>query len=223
MESSTNLIKRAFRFLTDLLLPEKCISCNLKGSIICNNCVFKLRKAERETSNNIYACYDYRDPIIKRAIWELKYHNRSYIGERLGRLLYEEFIEDLSEIYQYKNDQLIYVIPIPISKDRLEDRGYNQAKILARSFCSCNIKSLKLESSLVIKYKKTTPQAKIANRIRRLNNVKGIFKITNEEFVRGKTFIIIDDVTTTGATFLEITKILKGLGAKKVLCFAVAH
>jgi ComF family protein len=223
VESSINIVKTILGFFTDLLLPERCISCKKKGSIICNNCTIGLRKAERETANNIYACYDYRDPIIKRAIWELKYHKRRHIGEKLGQLMYEEFIEDLSEIYQYQNGQSIYVIPVPISKDRLRGRGYNQAKILAKSFCNYDKKSFKLENNLITKNKKTTPQAKISNRTRRLNNVKGIFKITNKEFVNGKTFIIIDDVTTTGATFLEITKILKGAGAKKILCFAVAH
>ncbi len=223
MESSINLIKKPIRFLVDLILPEKCISCNSKGQIICNNCVLKLRKTERETLNHIYACYDYRDPLIKRAIWELKYHRRSHIGEKLGQLLYEEFTEDLSEINQYLNNQPIYVIPIPISKDRLRKRGYNQAKTIASAFCDCNKKSLVLITDLVLKIKQTTPQAKIANRTHRLNNVKGVFKVANEEFVRGKTFIIIDDVTTTGATFLEVTKILKEGGAKKVLCFAVAH
>lgn len=210
-------------FLTDLILPEKCISCNLKGLVICNNCVLKLRKAERETASYIYACYDYRDPIIKRAIWELKYHKRRNIGEKLGKLLYEEFVEDISEIHQYLNNQPIYVIPIPISKDRLRSRGYNQAKTIANAFCNCDKKSLVLIDDFILKIKQTTPQAKISNRTRRLNNVIGVFKITNEKFVKGKTFIVIDDVTTTGATFLEITKILKEGGAKKVLSFAVAH
>ncbi len=211
------------RWIIDVLLPEKCVSCNLKGSVICDKCVPKLRRVERETGSNIHALYDYRDPAIKRAIWKLKYHHRKNIGDKLGQLLFEEFAEDISEIHQYLDNQPIYVIPIPISKEKLRKRGYNQSLTIAKGFCDCSSKNLELKDNLVIKTKETIPQAKIANRIKRLNNIKGVFKIKNEEFIKGKTFIIIDDVTTTGATLTEIYKLLKNAGAKKILCFAVAH
>ncbi len=74
-----------------------------------------------------------------------------------------------------------------------------------------------------IKNKNTIPQARLTNRNKRLQNIKGAFSIINTNIIKGKTVIIIDDVTTTGGTMLEIIKILKKSGAKKVIGFAVAH
>ena len=118
----------------------------------------------------------------------------------------------------------VYIIPVPISKDRKENRGYNQSEIIAKSFCSAApLNIFQLKNKIIFKKTNTIPQAKLNNRNRRLQNIKGAFEIKNSEQVRGKTIIIIDDVTTTGGTILEIMKLLKKSGAKKVLGFAVAH
>lgn len=224
MELGINLIKQVFYSLLSILLPERCLSCHKGNEIICNECVLSIERAENQNQDNILALYDYNNKLVKNAIWKLKYHNRHHIGEKLGKLLYEGFIEDISDIKQYKADQVIYVIPVPLSKNKLKIRGYNQAEVIARSFCNYeHSKFIELKKDLVVKNVNTIPQAKINNRKRRLNNVKGVFKIKDEKFVKGKSFIIIDDVTTTGATFLEIIKILKKSGAKKIICFAVAH
>ncbi len=224
MESSINLIKSIKNSILDILFPERCIGCHIRGNILCNNCISKIRNAERETENSIVALYDYRDPIIKRAIWKLKYHNRRHLGEKLGQLLYDGLVEDISDLKQYMGNNPIYVIAVPISPNRMKKRGYNQAEVIARNFCICGGKEvLELKKNLVIKKGETIPQAKITNRTKRLNNVHGVFGIKNPEQVVGKTIIVIDDVTTTGATLTEIIKLLKKSGAKRVVGFAVAH
>jgi len=86
-------IKQIKNFLINILFPIKCLLCEEKDEILCNNCIQKIQMAERETDKNILAVFDYRDPIIKKYIWELKYHHKKYIGEKLGQLLYEFLIE----------------------------------------------------------------------------------------------------------------------------------
>jgi ComF family protein len=219
-----SFIKEVRNFILESLFPTKCIGCQTKNEILCSNCIYKIRPTERETSEKILAVFDYRDSIIKKAIWELKYHHKRYVGEKLGQLLYEFLIEDISEIRTYASGQPIYVIPIPISHKKLKLRGYNQANIIAKSFCeSSPVKIFELKNNIVYKKIDTLPQAKITNRKRRLENVRGVFDIKNPENIKGKTIIIIDDVTTTGGTINEIMKILKQAGAKKVIGFAVAH
>ena len=118
----------------------------------------------------------------------------------------------------------IYVIPIPISNKKTKTRGYNQSMMIAKGFCNSEKSgALELKNGIVYKKIDTLPQAKITNKKRRLENVKGVFEIKNEEKIKGRTFIIIDDVVTTGGTMNEIMKILKKAGAKKVYGFAVAH
>ncbi len=223
VESSINLIKSIKWWCLDLMFPEACLGCKKRGISLCDNCILKIRKAERETERDIQACYDYRDPLIKRAIWDLKYHHRLHLGRKLGKLVYETLIEDISDMKIYTG-QSIVVVPVPLSRKRMKERGYNQAEIIAKGFCdSGNKEVLELRTDILKKKIDTKPQARITNRNERLKNVKGVFEIKNPEVVKGRTIIIIDDVTTTGGTIKEILKLLKNSGAKKAVGFTVAH
>ena len=213
-----------YNWILDIILPQSCIGCKTKRKIICDSCILKIKRAERETETNIMACFDYREPIIKKAIWDLKYHHHFNIGQRFGEILYEEFIEEISNIQMYTQGEPIYVIPVPLYKQRQKERGYNQAKIIANGFCKSSEKEIfKLGDDIVIKQINTNQQAKLTNRNKRLSNIKGAFKVIKENDVKNKTIIVIDDVTTTGGTMTEIMKVLKKAGAKKVIGLAVAH
>jgi competence protein ComFC len=217
-------IKNTKNFLLNILFPTKCIGCGANDEIICDICIGNIRLTERETDKNIIALFDYRDQIIKKAIWELKYHHKRYIGEKLGGLLYENMIEDISDMKIQVSGRSILVIPVPISSIKNKIRGYNQSLSIAKGFCREVDKNVfEIKNNIIYKKINTLPQARITNRARRLENVRGVFDIRNEEIIKGRTIIVIDDVTTTGATMNEIIKILKKSGAKKVVGFAVAH
>src|ERR1035437_8603416 len=119
--------KQTKNFLLELLFPTKCLGCGIKNEILCTNCISKIHLAERETDKNILAVFDYRDPIIKKVIWELKYHHKRYLGEKLGLLLYEFLIEDISDLKIEVSGRSIYVVPVPISNKKTKVRGYNQS------------------------------------------------------------------------------------------------
>lgn len=211
-------------FLLGMLFPIKCLGCEAKDEILCSSCIQKIRLTERETENNILAVFDYRDEVIKKAIWELKYHHKKYIGKKLGKLLYEFLIEDISDLRIDVPGRSIYVIPVPISNKKIKHRGYNQSISIAKGFCDqSEVGAFELKDKIIFKKIDTIPQAKITNRKRRLENVRGVFGIKNKETVQGRTIIVMDDVTTTGGTINEVIKILKKSGAKKVIGFAVAH
>lgn len=217
-------IKKIKNFLLETLFPTKCLGCEEKNEILCNNCLVKISLAERETEDNILAVFDYRDPIIKKAVWELKYHHKRYIGEKLGQLLYEFLLEEISDMRTIVSGRPILVIPVPISNKKIKLRGYNQSLFIAKGFCDASeVGVFELKKDIIFKKINNIPQAKITNRKRRLENVRGVFDIKNEIVVKGRTIIVIDDVTTTGGTIGEIIKVLKKSGAKKVIGFAVAH
>lgn len=216
--------KQTKNFLLELLFPTKCLGCGIKNEILCDSCISKIHLAERETDKNILAVFDYRDPLIKKAIWELKYHHKRYLGEKLGLLLYEFLIEEIADMKIDVSGRTIFVIPTPISNKKTRVRGYNQAIAIAKGFCnSAPAGIFELKNKVVIKKVETIPQARLTSRSKRLQNVKGVFEIKNGDIIKGRTIIVIDDVTTTGGTINEIMKILKKAGAKKVVGFAVAH
>jgi ComF family protein len=124
----------------------------------------------------------------------------------------------------YVPERSIFVVPVPISNTKLRIRGYNQSCTIAKAFCDCADKGVfELKDNVIFKKIETTPQAKISNRKQRLENIRGVFEIKNSRIVKGRTIIIIDDVTTTGGTLNEIIRVLKKAGAKKVVGFAIAH
>ena len=169
MEKIIFIIKDTTNFVLELLFPSRCIGCNIRGEILCLNCINKLQSAERETEKDIIALYDYRDSLVKKTIWKLKYHHTPYLGQKLGQLLYESMIEEIENIHIFTKGAPIYVIPVPISKNRKNNRGYNQSEIIAKSFCKSGRKEVLLfKNNIIFKNKNTIPQAKLTNRSKRL-------------------------------------------------------
>lgn len=219
-----NLFMKARWWLLDLLFPETCFGCHKKGELMCDNCIRRIKRVERETGGSIFAVFDYRDTIIKQAIWKLKYYGKITLGGKLGAYLYREMIEEISDMRLYSSGSPIVVIPVPISNTRKKKRGYNQAEEIAKGFCKeSNEETLEMRNDLIRKNIDTKPQARIENRKERLKNIEGAFSIVDNEKIKGRSFIVIDDVTTTGGTMKEIIKVLKYAGAKKVIGMALAH
>ncbi len=223
MKSILKMISSIKLCTLEILFPNKCLGCKSKGEIICSNCILNIDRSENKTQNNIIAVFQYHNLLMKKIIWNLKYHHHKNLGLKLGGILYDELIEYIANIKMYNSGSSIIVIPVPISKIKKRKRGYNQAEMIAKGFCNKNNKDLSLQINVVYKKIETTPQARIKNRKRRLKNIKNAFNVRNENIISGMIVIIIDDVTTTGGTLREIMKVLKKSGAKKVYGFAVAH
>lgn len=210
--------------LLDLLFPTRCTNCKTKGPELCQDCSNNMPYPDHENMENIFASFEYQEPAIKKLLHALKYYNKKYVGNLLGKYLYERLNEEISELYIFSAGSPILLIPVPLSTQRFKERKYNQAKLIAQGLIESDTnKIFQLADNVIQKIKETPPQARIKNRQKRLQNIVGCFSIQNPKKVIGKTIIIIDDVTTTGGTIYEIMKILKNSGAKKVVGFAVAH
>ncbi len=223
MESFKFYLWSLFLFFAELILPQKCIICNTHGTLFCSMCISGLQLVGRETDIDIIALFDYRDNAIKKAIWHLKYYRSKNIGVLFGKILYEHTLEDISSLRSLTRGLPLIVIPVPLTRAKIKIRGYNQAETIARSFCECNPEVLQLYTHVIIKKHNTLPQARLHNRSARLKNIKGTFEIHEPNILKGRTVILIDDVTTTGGTFNEIMKLCKKAKVKKVIGLALAH
>ena len=114
----------------------------------------------------------------------------------------------------------MFIIAIPAS-DRL--KLFNQSEEIAKAFIyhgiGCEITLLK---KTLVKTRKTPIQHSLP-REKRLKNLRGSMRIANKNKIHGADILVIDDVTTTGATFEEATRALKEAGARKIFCVALAH
>ena len=182
----------------------------------------KLPHASELGENSLKALFQYKNKIVQKAIWEIKYKGNGKIMEKFSKLLYEFILEEISEEASFTNFTNPLLIPIPASKSTIRERGFNQCELIAKE-----IQKLDREANFEIcldaltKIKNTPHQSKLKNRAERLRNLEGSFKATDK--VKGRNIILIDDVITTGATMKEAMKTLRNAGAKKILGFSIAH
>ncbi len=218
------MFNKTLNIVLDLLLPHRCFGCRRSGTVLCSSCVTWREPADPLDPPQTYALFAYRDPVIQKMIWALKYRGARAIGFRFGELLYDYLAEELSEISLLNGgDQNWFVIPIPLAGTRARARGYNQATAIARGLIGKSGENFKLTENLLARTRDTGSQTEIRERAKRLANMRGAFTVTDPQIVYGKQIIILDDVTTTGGTLGEAKRVLERAGAKIVIAVAVAH
>jgi ComF family protein len=209
--------------LLDILFPRE----NATRELESIQAEMLIRKVPRslEAPAGILPLFSYRNPLMRRAIWEIKYANNKKIirllGEAAACILALELEDEF--IMNGLNGPSV-LIPIPLSAKRCRERGYNQTEEVARAVIRHGGAGFfQLETSCLVKKIHTKPQTKVLTRKNRLQNIKESFGVKNPQKIRGKIIVLLDDVTTTGATLTEAAGALKASGARRVICVALAH
>lgn len=209
-------------YLLDIVFPVNCLGCKKASTPLCSKCLGDFRRAERPTEEWIYSMFDYRHPNMKRAVWLMKYAGKRNLAEIFGEMLGSHLALELSELGPLENFHNPIIIPIPLSKKRMRERGYNQTELLCQAILKVN-KNLEYQNKILKKIKETEHQARLKDRSIRLKNLLGTFEVTGTDIVQGRNIILVDDVTTTGATLSEAKKVLRAAGARKVIAITIAH
>jgi len=207
------------KFIIDLLFPINCLECNQEGKFICSSCFEKIPLNEKDMEfnkdsdlNKLIIASDYSYPLIKEAIHRYKYDFVKELANPLGQLMIKKLNQE-----NIKNSILI---PIPLHLKRLRWRGFNQAVLLSEQINQeLNIPVI---NDLLIRTKHTLPQAKIENAQERQQNIKQAFGLKNMVSLENKTVILIDDISTTGATLKECAQVLKSLKPKEIYGLVIA-
>jgi ComF family protein len=145
-------------------------------------------------------------------------HNFKYRRlEKISKILSVILITYIKKSQLDTSSFLTTFIPLHFHKER--KRGFNQSEEIAKIFCQYfNIPLVKTLKRI----KNTKSQAQIKNNQKRAENISNSFLAINPENVKGKSFILIDDISTSGATLKEASKILKENGARKIIGLVVA-
>lgn len=227
-------------FLKELLFPKFCLGCGLPGTYICPRCQRDFQNVKpfrclycnntslyglthSSCTKKLYidgtiSIFRYNN-IMKKVIKNIKY--------RLATDVWNEFIKTVNPLaieplgFYKKLSGKIYIQPVPLSINKIRDRGFNQALLISKFFQ----KFLDIPiSDFLLRIKDTLPQAEIKTKRDRYNNVRGAFKIKNKHSlsINGSKVILVDDVITTGSTVKEPAKILKKAGALKVYVLTLA-
>ncbi|OGP87516.1 MAG: hypothetical protein A2156_10920 [Deltaproteobacteria bacterium RBG_16_48_10] len=156
----------------------------------------------------------YYEGPLRDAIHRWKYQGKIHLSPLFGEWMAGSFFQ------YWKSDLFDFVIPVPLHSQRLRERGFNQALLLAKEL-SRRI-GIPYRKQVLKKGKPTVPQVSLSG-MDREKGVKGTFHLKDEGEAEEKAILLVDDVYTTGATVNECAKVLLAGGAKRVDVFTLAH
>jgi len=208
--------------ILNLILPKDLEIVEIEGMPE-TDIIKEVPEANEIKDSKYKALFQYKNKISRKAVWAIKYSKNKEILNKFSNLLYEYILENITDEISFSNFNNPLLIPIPMHKNNLKERGYNQSELIAKEIYKIDErKNFDIELGALIKIKETPHQSELKNKSERLKNLKGCFS-ANSELVKNRNIILIDDVITTGTTMGEASKTLREAGAKKVIGFSLAH
>ncbi|MCR5819383.1 MAG: hypothetical protein K6F94_00320 [Bacteroidaceae bacterium] len=196
--------------LADFLFPRYCLGCGRRLAVtqhlVCPDCVLNIIRFNAEDSLHSrllrwgvripmyhvgsFAFYR-RDEVVARLVHSLKFFNKPEIGRWMGQwaaqvMSSEGFFDGVDAF-----------VPIPISRSRRRQRGYNQAELIARGLS--DITSIPVDTSILYRKRDNTAQTHVSL-VERGSNVKDVFALFDDCKAEGRSLMVVDDVITTGST-----------------------
>lgn len=211
--------------ILNLIYPPVCGICGkFNSEFLCKKCYIMLKNEadfsivtnhnfEKRFAEHLYI-FKY-EGMIRKIILKYKFQDKAY--------LYKTFVNFLlknEKFFQILNSYDT-IIPVPISKKRQKERGYNQSFLLGKEIAKWT--NLKLENHALIKTRNIVEQSKL-NKKDRTQNVQGVYELRDIEknILYNKKLLLLDDIYTTGSTVNECCKILEQAKPKKIGVLTIA-
>ena len=222
-----NLLEKTLEYI---FLPSCGVCGKLGEGYLCKKCGKELNKYaicskaylqfKEKSKNEIYIKYNidrlhifqYKE-LIRKLIIQYKFNNKSYLYKTFC-----EFIVKNKKAFDFIKSYDI-IIPVPIHKKRMKERGYNQSELISRELASTL--DLEIYTNVLVKVKNNKPQS-ILTQKEREENTKNAYKLANSEKIYNKKVLIFDDVYTTGATISACIKELEKAYPNKIGILALA-
>lgn len=218
-----NKILKIQEKISNLLYPPICGICEkINKDGLCPKCNLELKKQaevsilqKEEIEENIKKEKYFEELMyifkyegqVRKLILDYKFNEKSYLYKTFVNFLLknEKIFENIK-----KYDK---IIPVPISKKRNKERGYNQSMLIADEIA--NKTNLELVNNCLIKTKNIIEQSKL-NKEDRQQNIQGVYSLQNERLITNKKILLVDDIYTTGSTVNECCKILQQANPKTI-------
>ena len=234
MEKTKKITSSIWKLAWDIIFPPICVNCGTdikdQSKFLCQNCFDEIQilsalrcpECGAGLANSDSACHKSNYvlapaskffPPIPALIHNFKYKELIKIGDILSAMVIVCLKNSGIELKDF------VVTQIPLYPTKLRKRGFNQSEVMAKSVA--NYFSLPQEN-LLQRVKNNPQQAKQKDFSNRKENVKNCFQSLNSHKIAGKKIILVDDVSTSGATLFEASRVLKKYGAKKIIALVVA-
>lgn len=200
----------------DLIFPLECVACGASGTHACAECLAAISLSPRVFEDGgvrTAAGFAYAQPLVRRLLHDAKYEAWSCALAAL---------ETLTRRWAAKTGGLFpadaVIAPVPLHPSRLRSRGFNQAHVLARAVAAAT--GRRVADGFLERARRTRPQTDVEDR---RGNMRGAFVCRKlPAALRGRPFLLVDDVRTSGATMGECGAALREAGSGPVHGFALA-
>jgi ComF family protein len=154
----------------------------------------------------------YYEQGFRRGLLSFKYNGALHMGPALTKLALDTFRQ------YYQAEEFDLIVPVPMTKRRLIHRGFNQVAVMARKLSAQT--GIPADCTSLQKVVETPRQAELP-REDRLRNLQGAFTVTRLDRIAGKRVLLMDDVSTTGATINEVSRTIRQARAASVAVLAL--
>ena len=228
-------LQSALRPFYEFVYPPICLACDIRlkteEKMVCASCWGKLCLVHENDDTfmeiadrlhcsgriaGLVSAYMFeKGGTLQTLIHELKYGGMTALGVKLGERLGENIVNRLDV------DCITALIPVPLHPTKMRERGYNQSEFICRGIR--RVTGLPISMSLLRRSKYTDSQTQLTL-AERLENVRNAFAAGRKSMASAYdgTFLLVDDVITTGATIIACAGILADHGARKVYACSVA-
>lgn len=228
-------------FCHEEILPQiswVTIFSKMESMYVCESCENKLEEIRGVTCEvcdrpfkNLNPQYIVGSLCIDCARWEKDPRWKGLLRKNESIYFYNEFFKEIMTQFKFRGDYILVkafskkvrkklenmefdrIVPIPLSKERLYERGFNQSEAL--------VKEAGFHPSLLLERIHTEKQSK-KSRSERIH-LKQVFKLKSSFHVAGEKIVLVDDIYTTGSTLRHAAKILKHAGAKEIFSLTLAR
>ncbi len=218
----------------EILFPRRCVACgsrDLTGTVcdVCQECIVpnqtlfcgacraRLPDGKKRCHHDfpyiLGAATNYENPVIRKLIHALKFRRLRDAATPLADVL-TDYVKRLPIDFRS-----FYVLAVPLSDRRRRERGFNQSDSIAREFAKRY--HIARAENILVRTRHTKPQSEIEGVAERRKNMNGAF-VVSPGATAPPRIILLDDVTTSGATFLAAATALKAAGVRQIMALAVA-
>lgn len=197
-----NSCKEHLTLLKSGALCKTCLAPLPSGAELCGKCL-----SNSPAYGQLVACVSYQG-ILRNSLHRYKFGGRSDLHTSFAMMM-------CAQLLSFGCTDFDVVVPTPLSKERLRERGFNQAELIAKDIAKqfhapCVSNALK-------KCRDTERQSEL-DMHQRDRNVRGAFALSSPDAVRGKKVLLVDDIFTTGATMREAAKTLSAVSKSVTAC-----
>lgn len=214
--SVNDRLDRLQRDLLDFFFPRHCPFCGriVGKELLCGTCEKALPYCREVRTGSFGRCAAplYYEGAVWEAILAFKFKGKLEALDCFGSLM----AQTAAEAFSGEFDAVTWA---PVSRKRLRQRGYDQARLLCASLCV----DWHVEPQETLRKVRDNPaQSGLEDAAARRANVLGVYEAVRPADIAGKRFLLVDDILTTGATLGECVRVLKAAGAADVVCLTLA-